>query len=89
MGRHRVLLLAPPHIARLSVFAEIFEGAPEKSRRLAPHYRAVAEEYGCAFLDTAEVIVSSDIDGIHFDLEEHHKLGKRVAQEVARILPPG
>lgn len=88
-GPPPVLLLAPPPVARLSLFAEIFEGAPEKSRRLGPHYRDVAAEYGCAFIDTAEVIVSSDIDGIHFDVEEHRKLGTRVAQEVARILPPG
>jgi hypothetical protein len=32
------------------------------------------------------VIVSSPVDGIHFDPEEHAKLGKAVAAEVRRII---
>ena len=45
----------------------MFEGAGEKSQRLGMHYRQVAEQLGCAFLDTSTVIVSSEVDGIHFD----------------------
>lgn len=81
----QVLLMAPPPVARLSEFAEMFEGAEAKSRRLAEHYRRVAQEFGCHFYDTSQVIVSSDLDGIHFELSEHHKLGKAVASQVKRI----
>jgi lysophospholipase L1-like esterase len=82
----QVLLLAPPPVARLSDFAEMFEGAELKSVRFAAHYRRVAQERGCAFLDTAPVIVSSDLDGIHFEAGEHARLGRAVAGKVREIV---
>jgi lysophospholipase L1-like esterase len=82
----QVLLLAPPPLARLTEFAEMFVGAEEKSRRFVEHYQRVAEEYGCAFLDTSQVIVSSDVDGVHLEPSEHLKLGIAVAAEVRRLL---
>jgi lysophospholipase L1-like esterase len=85
-GPPKVLLMAPPPVAKLTEFAEMFEGAEAKSTRFSEHYRRVAEEQGCDFLDTSEVIVSSNIDGIHFEVSEHQKLGKAVADQVRRIL---
>ena len=82
----QVLLLAPPVVTTLAEFSEMFEGAVQKSKRFARHYQRVAEEYGCEFLDTAQVIVSSRLDGIHFELEEHRKLGLAVAEKVKQIL---
>jgi lysophospholipase L1-like esterase len=81
----RVLLMAPPPVAKITEFAEMFEGADAKSRRLAEHYRRVADEHSCEFLDTAKVVVSSDIDGIHLDPGEHRKLGQVVAARVKQI----
>lgn len=82
----RVLLISPPAIGRLTDMAEMFEEAPEKSRRFAKHYRRFAEQSGCDFLDAGDVIVSSDLDGIHFEAEEHRKLGEAVASRVREIL---
>jgi len=82
----RVLLLAPPPVATLTGFAEMFEGSEAKSTRLGQHYRAVAIEYNVAFLDTSTVIRSSDLDGIHFEAEEHAKLGRAVAHEVLALV---
>jgi len=73
-------------VGRLTEFAEMFEGAEAKSRKLSEHYRRVAQEKGCALLDTAQVIVSSDLDGIHFEKSEHQKLGRAVAARVREIL---
>jgi len=84
-GPPQVLLMAPPPLARLSDFAEMFEGSVEKSRLLGPRYRQIAEEYGCHFLDTGQIIVSSDVDGVHLDPGEHEKLGKAVAAKVRNI----
>ena len=81
-----VLLIAPPPVAKLSEFAEMFEGGKAKSEMLSHHFRLVAEERGCALLDASEVIVSSDVDGIHFDLDEHRKLGEAVAARVRQML---
>jgi len=84
-----LLLMVPPPIAKLTEFAEMFEGAEAKSRRFAEHYRRIAEEQGCEFFDTSSVIVSSDIDGIHFEVSEHQKLGQAVADLVKQILSKG
>ena len=82
----QVLLLAPPPVAKLTGFAEMFEGAEAKSRRFAEHYARVAQECGCAFLDTGQVIVSSDLDGIHLEASDQTMLGAAVAARVREIL---
>jgi lysophospholipase L1-like esterase len=82
----QALLMAPPPIAKLTEYTEMFEGAEAKSHQFAAHYRRVAQEYGCAFLDAGQVITSSDLDGIHFDVGEHKKLGLAVAARVREIL---
>jgi lysophospholipase L1-like esterase len=81
-----VLLVAPPPVTRLTEFAEMFEGAEEKSKKFAYHYRRVAEEYGCEFLDSSQFIACSDLDGIHFEADAHRSLGKAVAAKVRAIL---
>ena len=81
-----VLLIAPPPVGKLTDFAEMFEGAEAKSSRFAQHYRRVASELGCALFDASTVIVSSDLDGIHFEQGEHAKLGQAVAVKVREII---
>ncbi len=85
-GVPKVLVLTPPPLGKLTGFAEMFEGAEPKSRKLSEHYRRIAQEKGCALLDTGQVIVSSDLDGIHFEKGEHQKLGRAVAARVREIL---
>jgi lysophospholipase L1-like esterase len=84
----KVLLICAPPVAPVAVtrFAEMFEGAEEKSKRLAGHYQRVAEEKGCYYLDAGQHIVSSPIDAIHFERSEHQKLGRAVAVMVKQIL---
>ena len=85
-GAPKVLLIAPPPIAKLSDFAEMFEGGAAKSKMLSRHFRHVAEERGCALLEASEIIVSSVVDGIHLDLSEHRKLGEAVAARVRKMI---
>lgn len=81
-----ILLLCPPPVGKLTEFAEMFEGAEEKSRQLARHYRSVASEFGCHYLNTGDIIRSSDLDGIHLEAGEHAKLGAAVAGQTRSIL---
>ena len=37
------------------------------------------------FLDAAEFIHSSDLDGIHFEREEHRKLAEAVGKKIKQI----
>jgi lysophospholipase L1-like esterase len=82
----RILLLCPPPLAQLTWLADMFGGGAEKSQALARHYGTVAKARNCGFLDTGEVIVSSQVDGIHFEANEHEKLGRAVAVQVRGIL---
>ncbi|TCL76774.1 lysophospholipase L1-like esterase [Hydrogenispora ethanolica] len=87
-GPPRVLLLAPPPVATLHErFQEMFKGAAAKSRQFGKYYRQVAAERGCDLLDTAELVRSSELDGIHLEPGEHAKLGLAVAERVRLILP--
>jgi lysophospholipase L1-like esterase len=73
----KLLLMSPPPFAPLAglPFEDMFEGGEEKSRHLARLYRETAALHGVAFFDAGGVIVSSKLDGIHFDPPEHAKLG--------------
>jgi lysophospholipase L1-like esterase len=82
----KILLIAPPPVARLGEFGEMFAGAEEKSKKLGGWYRQIAAELDCAFLDAGGVIVSSDLDGIHFETPEHRKLGLAVARQVQALI---
>jgi lysophospholipase L1-like esterase len=82
----KIILVAPPPLAKLSAFADIFEGATEKSRHLASRYREVAERLGVGFVDAGQFIACSDLDGIHFEADQHAILGHAMAEAVRMML---
>jgi lysophospholipase L1-like esterase len=83
----KILLVAPPPTCVAGThFAEMFAGADEKSLHLGKYYGEVAEVYGCAFLNAGDVIVSSPVDGIHFDADELPRLAHAVAGRVREVL---
>jgi lysophospholipase L1-like esterase len=82
----KILLVAPPPMAKLSDYAEMFEGGREKSVLLGQRYRDVAERDGVAFLDSGAVIRCSDLDGIHYAADQHELLGRAAAKAVRGAL---
>jgi lysophospholipase L1-like esterase len=85
-GAPDVLLIAPPQAVELTSFAEMFEDAVEKSEGFAKHYRRVANEKGCHYLNAGEFVESSPLDGIHLESDMQAALGKAVAAKVMDIL---
>ena len=83
--RAKVLLIAPPPILETGCLGDMFAGGAAKSQAFGTHYKAVAAKLGAGFLDAGSVITSSKIDGIHFDLPEHQKLGQAVAAAVRAL----
>jgi lysophospholipase L1-like esterase len=81
-GAPRVLLIAPPPVLEAGCLAEIFAGGARKSQELARHYAGAAQRRGAGFLDAGRVIRSSPLDGVHFDAEQHARLGRAVAGAV-------
>ena len=64
-----------------------FGGREADSKQLAKEYARVAEEKGVEFFDAfADGGVNcSPIDSIHFDRENHYKLGSSIAQRVLEM----
>ena len=85
----KMLAICPPPIldayGERPEFVEMFAGGYEKSLKLAPLYRAVAEEYGAAFLNAGDVIKTSAFDGIHLDKPMQAALGNAVADAVLKL----
>lgn len=83
----KVLLMAPPATVEAGhPLDALFTGSVEKSRQFPEQYAYWAEAVGAGFLDAGAVIVSSPIDGIHFDPDQHLALGKAVAAKVRELL---
>lgn len=81
----KLLLLAPPPIFGLTALADLFGGAEQKSLELPGLYAGIAEDYGCDFFDTGRAIQSSPIDGVHFEADQHQKLGTELCARVVEI----
>jgi lysophospholipase L1-like esterase len=81
-----MILVAPPPLAKLTVHAEMFEGAPAKSRQLAARYREAAERRHVGFVDAGQFIHCSDLDGIHFEADQHEILGHAMAEAALMLL---
>ncbi len=82
----QILLVAPPPIAKLTGYAEMFDGGTEKSRLLGQRFGEVARQAGVAFLDAGAVIRCSDLDGIHYEADQHALLGRAAADAVHKAL---
>jgi lysophospholipase L1-like esterase len=84
----RVLLIAPPPLAKPTAKAEYwgFAKAQATSLEVAAHYRTAATVKGVGFLDAAEVAQASPIDGVHLDAETHARLGRAVAKKVRDLV---
>jgi lysophospholipase L1-like esterase len=84
-----VLIIAPPLIQNpRGPIAPKFEGAQEKSVGLAEAYKQVASDLGCPFFDAGSVTMSSVIDGVHLDHDQHLLLGRELARKVKELLNP-
>ena len=82
----KILLVAPPPLAKLTAFAEMFQGATEKSRVIGARYREIAERHKIGFVDAGEFIACSPLDGIHYEADQHALLGRVMAEAVRMTL---
>ncbi len=81
-----VLLVAPPPMAKLTGYAEMFAGGAEKALKLPALYQRLAEGRGVGFVDAGAFIHASDADGIHYEPDQHALLGAAMAQAVRMMI---
>jgi lysophospholipase L1-like esterase len=86
-GEPKVLILCPPPLSGLTYLKDLFGDAGiEKSKELAKHYKKIAKHYGCDFIDMADIIKPSDVDGVHYDEEDVEKLGRELVKPVKQLI---
>ncbi|WP_338546771.1 SGNH/GDSL hydrolase family protein [Pseudomonas benzopyrenica] len=74
----RLIVMAPAPIEEVGFLGEIFAGGAAKSRQLAARYRQVAEAQGATFVDAGEITQVSPVDGVHFEADQHRRLGEHL-----------
>ncbi len=82
----QVLLVSPPGIFEVGAYAKMYQGGELKSVRFAKHLQQVAQQLNCAFFDAAAVIKSCQLDGVHWQAEEHKKLAFSLAPVITAII---
>jgi len=89
-GKPNILLVCPPHIGE-GLYSHPFgesmgNGCPEKSRRLAPFYREIAERLGFAFLDAEGVAEFNKLDCMHLTRKGHSQLAEKLSGMVKELV---
>ncbi|MCS5534725.1 MAG: SGNH/GDSL hydrolase family protein [Candidatus Poseidoniales archaeon] len=83
----QILLISPTQVELMTEEEQgLFIGAIEKSRELAGHYQAVAEDLGIHFLDASKIVVKTDRDGVHWDADQHKDFGKALSGMIRQII---
>jgi lysophospholipase L1-like esterase len=83
----KMLVLAPPIPKAQHVYdAFRYDGLEVKAHRLGPLYHALADHYGAEFLDLADKIPSSCLDGVHLDPAQHRQIAELLHPILIRLL---
>ena len=61
------------------------KGCSEKSYKLIPLYKKVAEELGCHFFDPSPYVICSDYDYMHLSEEAHKILANKLYEVINNI----
>ncbi len=86
IGTEKILIIAPQPIVKIADLHPQFDDiAIEKSKALAPLYQRLAEEESCGYLDAAQFLTSSRLDGVHIEEQDMPLLAAAVAEKVKQI----
>ena len=93
-GKPNILIVAPPRIGEGVLTSPVADemgtmgmGCVDKSRKLPAHYRRVAEETGCHFLDANECGAEfNNVDFMHLTRKGHANLAAALAKLVPALL---
>ncbi|MEM7398564.1 MAG: SGNH/GDSL hydrolase family protein [Pseudomonadota bacterium] len=83
----KTVLMAPPPLGSLNPeMSLMYSGGQGTSRGLAAAYETVAKRFGIAYLNAADVVKVSAVDGVHLDPEAQRALGAAVGKVVEPLL---
>jgi lysophospholipase L1-like esterase len=81
-----LLVVAPAPVIAAGVLADTFAGAEARQQDLATHLAAAAHRLGAGFLDAAQHVAVSPVDGVHWEEGAHRRFGAVMAAAVAARL---
>ena len=79
-GGFDILLICPPAVREIGALREEFFGAEAKSAALPALLADLADNWDIDYFDANTVISVSKSEGVHFEAEDHIKLGQAVAK---------
>ena len=78
----KIIILSPSNIKKCilqSFFSAMFDQTSiELSKQMSKIYKNVADTQNCLFLDLNKIATTSDIDGLHYTIDEHKKIAQKV-----------
>lgn len=80
-----IIVMAPPKLNGDFEEAYLYQSEIEKSGHFSAEYKHIAAINMCHFADSGRIVVPSSIDGIHFDGEDHIKLGRYMADFIGQM----
>lgn len=84
----QILLMSPAPIQKIDVedFNLLFdETSITKTQQLEKHYRELADQENCLFLDAGKFIEISEVDGVHFGPDSHRNLAQAIALKIKEV----
>ena len=88
-GPPKILIVGPPlllHEGYLDADNNlVFVGGVEKSKQFHYYFSEVANKKKCFYVNLADKVRVSDIDGLHLDINGHKEVGKIMASFVSSI----
>lgn len=82
----KIILLSPPLVKENAKNpVDGMKGSEAKSKQLAKYYEEVAKKNGCEFIDIAQYVESSNIDGAHLEKEAHAKIAEVLTNKIKEL----
>jgi len=84
-GGFGITLVAPPVMEEVGTFVPRLYGSAAKSRAFNTQLADLAAVWKLSFVNAADVIRVSPVDGVHFDEAAHDALGRAIATTLASV----
>ena len=81
-----ICVVAPANVREIGTLKEAFAKAENRQENLSNCIKQMTDRTGVHFVDANAHVTVSDIDGVHWDPEQHVKFGKVMAETVKTIL---
>lgn len=87
----KIILVCPSKLDLAGIKSGVFsfqfdEISVEKSGKLSPIYKSLAEKYKCHFIDLNNIVDVSPLDGLHFSAESHKKIAENLYKNLKQTI---